>query len=344
MKKIAVLAMLAGASAIVHAQSNLTLFGVVDASVRYVKNGDDNVKSLSSNGANSSRLGVRGIEDLGGGLNAGFWLEHGFNLDTGSQSDSTRFWNRRSTVSLMGSFGEVRLGRDKTPTYNGFADYDAFGTNGVAAADKFLTRLGTNVDTNTRADNMASYFLPGNLNGVYGQFSVAPGEGIDGKKYYGGRVGYAAGPLDVSASYGQTEVTPLVGGDDKFKFAALGASYDFGVVKVTGSVWQAKYVDQKQLAINVGALVPVSSSGAIRVSYSDIDASGHTGTGASIENDDASQFAIGYLHNMSKRTTLYTTVARVNNKGAAAFAVDSKPAISGGQDSTGFEVGISHKF
>jgi predicted porin len=344
MKKIATLALLAGASLAAHAQSNLTLFGVIDAGVRYVKNGDEKVKSLGSNGANSSRLGVRGVEDLGGGLQAGFWLEHGFNADTGSQSDSTRFWNRRSTVSLMGPFGEVRLGRDKTPTFNGFADYDAFGTNGVASADKFLTRLGTNVDTNTRADNMASYFLPGDMNGLYGQFSVAAGEGVDGKKYYGGRVGYAAGPLDVSVSYGQTEVTPLAGGEDQFKFAALGAAYDFGMAKVTGSVWQAKHADQKQLAVNIGALVPVGAAGVVRVSYSDIDASGSSGAGVSIDDNDARQFALGYLHYLSKRTSLYTTVARVDNKGAAAFAIESKPTLAAGEDSTGFEVGISHKF
>src|SRR5207253_1303289 len=117
------------------AQSSVTLFGIADVGVRNVKNGDNSIKSVSSNGINTSRLGFRGTEDLGGGLRAGFWLETGLNPDTGSQSDGTRFWNRRSTVSLAGSFGEVRLGRDTTPTFTGYADFDAFGTNGVGAAD-----------------------------------------------------------------------------------------------------------------------------------------------------------------------------------------------------------------
>ena len=102
----------------------------------------------------------------------------------------------------------MRLGRDYTPTYLGYADYDAFGTNGVASSDKFDSSLGTNRDTGTRADNQVTYLTPRNLGGFYGRASVAAGEGVAGKRYVGGRVGYAAGPLDVSAAYGQTTVTP----------------------------------------------------------------------------------------------------------------------------------------
>jgi predicted porin len=347
MKKIAAFALLAGVSALAQAQSNVTLFGVVDVAARYTKNGDQKVKSLASNGAQTSRLGVRGVEDLGDGLKAGFWLETGLNPDTGTTSDGSRFWNRRATVSLLGNFGEVRLGRDTTPTFNGYADYDAFGTNGVADASKFASKLGTNIDTGVRADNMASYFLPTNIGGVYGQFSVAAGEGTAGKKYFGGRAGYAAGPLDVSASYGQTTVSPLVGtAEDKYKFGSVGAAYDLKVVKLTGYVSQAKYADQKLTIANVGALVPVGP-GAVRVSYVNANASGHTGTGASIEENDATQIAVGYLYDLSKRTSVYTTVARVNNKNGAAYLVDGNPALpspNNGKDSTGFEVGVRHRF
>src|SRR3954471_24894728 len=93
MKHIAALALLAAASASASAQSSVTLFGIADVGVRNVKNGDNSIKSVSSNGINTSRLGFRGTEDLGGGLKAGFWLESGLNPDTGTQSDSTRFWN-----------------------------------------------------------------------------------------------------------------------------------------------------------------------------------------------------------------------------------------------------------
>jgi predicted porin len=346
MKHIAAFSLLAAAAASASAQSTVTLFGVVDVAGRYVKNGDNSLRSLSSNGLNTSRLGVRGVEDLGDGLKASFWLETGLNPDTGTTSDTTRFWNRRSTVSLEGSFGEIRLGRDFTPTYTGYADYDAFGTNGVASADKFATSFGTVVDTNTRSDNEVSYFTPGKLGGFRAQLSYAPGENVAGKKYIGGRAGYGAGPLDVSVSYGQTTVVPNARGDDKYKFGSVAGSYDFGVVKLLGYYSQAKYADLKLGVINVGAQVPVGL-GTIRVSYIHANASGRNAAGASTDGNDSNQLALGYVHDLSKRTALYGTVARVNNKAGAAFAVAGTPALpspNNGRDSTGFEVGMRHRF
>ena len=342
MKKFALLAVLAGISASAAAQSSVTLFGILDVNARYVKNGDLKVKSLSTDGVNSSRLGVRGVEDLGDGLKAGFWLESAVNPDTGT-SNSTRFWHRRSTVSLLGRFGEVRLGRDLTPTFTGYADYDVFGTNGVADASKFASSLGTDRDTGVRADNMVSYFTPDNLGGFYGRASVAAGEGTAGKKYVAGRAGYAAGPLDVSLAYGQTTVTPVSNGDDKFKTLDVGASYDFGVVKATGYYAQSKTGALKIASYNIGAAVPIGL-GSLRVSYVHANASGTTDAGVNTNPNDANQFAIGYLYNLSKRTALYGTAATVKNKGSAAFAVASNPTLVAGQKSTGLEAGLRHSF
>jgi len=342
MKKFALLAVLAGISAHAAAQSSVTLFGVVDEAARYVKNGDLKIKSLASGGINTSRLGVRGTEDLGDGLKAGFWLETGLNPDSGTTSDSTRFWNRRSTVSLIGNFGEVRLGRDFTPTYTGYSDYDVFGDNGVAASGKFDSSLGTARDTGTRADNQIAYLTPGNLGGFYGRASVASGEGTAGKKYYGARAGYAAGPLDVSAAYGQTTVAPIAG-DDKFKTADFGASYDFGVVKAMGYYTQSKFAAQKIATYSLGAVVPVGL-GLIKAAYTHANASGTNAVGVNVDANDANQFALGYIYNLSKRTAVYGTAAYIKNKGAATFAVASAPAMVAGGKSTGAEVGIRHSF
>jgi predicted porin len=342
MKKFATLAVLAAASAGAYAQSNVTLFGVIDEAARYVKNGDLKIKSLASGGINTSRLGVRGTEDLGDGLKAGFWLETGLNPDSGTQSDATRFWNRRATVSLSGNFGEVRLGRDFTPTYLGYSDYDPFGDNGVGASGKFDSSLGTVRDTGTRADNQIMYLTPANLGGFYGRAAVAAGEGTAGKKYYGGRAGYAAGPLDVSAAYGQTTVAPLAG-EDKFKTFDFGASYDFGVVKATGYFTQSKFASQKLQVYSLGAIVPVGV-GQIKAAYTHANASGTNATGVNVDANDADQVAVGYIYNLSKRTAVYTTAAYVKNKGNATFAVASAPAIAAGQKSTGVEAGIRHAF
>jgi predicted porin len=344
MKKFATLAVLAAISGGAYAQSTVTLFGIVDASARYVKNGDVKLKSLSSGGLNSSRLGFRGVEDLGSGLKAGFWLESGFNADTGALTDSGgRFFGRRATVSLLGSFGEVRLGRDYTPTYTGYADYDVFGDNGIAASGKFDSNLGTARDTGTRADNQIEYLLPSNIGGVYGRFAVAAGEAVAGKRYIGGRVGYAAGGLDVSGAYGQTNVAPLAG-TDKFKTFDLGASYDFGVVKTMGYYTQSKFVNQKIASYSLGVIVPIGL-GEVKAAYTHANASGTNAVGANVGANDANQFALGYVYNLSKRTAVYGTAAYVKNKGNATFAVASAPTLAaGGQKSTGAEVGVRHTF
>ena len=341
-KSFIVLALAAAAATSAQAQSTaVTLFGIVDASLRQVKNGGDSVSSLASGGINSSRLGVRGAEDLGGGLRAGFWLEHGFNLDTGTQSDASRFWNRRSTVSLIGGFGEVRLGRDFTPIYTGWSDFDAFSDNGVAAGGKFSDRIGSNVDTLTRSDNQLTYLLPA-MGGVYGQLSVAAGEGAAGRKMIAGRVGYSAGPLNVSVALGRTEVTPTAGSDEH-EVITLGGSYDLGVMRVLAYWRQNEFGAGKVTVTSIGATGPLRS-GTFRASFTRADGSGRTPAGTLIGDNDADQFALGYVHNLSKRSALYATYARVANDGRATYATGTPPALAAGATSTGYEFGVRHSF
>ena len=326
--------------------SNVTLFGIVDAQVRYVKNGDAHTSQLASNGLSSSRLGFRGVEDLGDGLKAGFWLEHGFNVDTGTQADATRFWNRRSTVSLIGKFGEVRLGRDYTPTYTAVFEFDPFGDNGVASVGKFLTTLGTNVDTNSRADNQITYLLPESLGGVYGRASVAAGEGAAGKRYAGARVGYRSAKLDATLAYGETKVTPLTPGADTFKSLHVGVAYDFGVVKLSGLYGEKRYSALKVRAGNIGVTAPIGLW-SIRASYTKVDTDGALPGGASTSPNDANQFGLGVVYALSKRTALYATAARIDNKQRAAYVVGTPPALpspNNGADSSGYEFGLRHAF
>ena len=84
MKEFAAIAVLAAASASASAQSSVTVFGVVDANVGSVNNGNGSIKSVGNSGNETSRLGFRGMEDLGGGLHAGFWLEGQLFNDTGA--------------------------------------------------------------------------------------------------------------------------------------------------------------------------------------------------------------------------------------------------------------------
>jgi predicted porin len=220
-----------GSAATLVAAQSVTAFGILDVNLRNARNGSaGTLRSESSDGINTSRIGFRGQEDLGDGDKAGFWLEAAVLPDTGG-SNATRFWNRRATVSLSSPrWGEVRLGRDTTTTFNTLGTFDPFGTNGLGEVvgngngTGIVSLLGSGADTLSRSDNQVSYFLPATLGGVYGQLAVAPGESAAGKKTFGGRIGYAKGPINVSFGYLQTKVAL----GDNYKQAVVGGSYDFG--------------------------------------------------------------------------------------------------------------------
>jgi predicted porin len=124
------------------AQGQVTIAGTLDVGVRHVKNGGLGSISSQVSGANStSKLIVRGTENLGGGLSAGFFLDSTILADTGGAGASApagQFWDRRSTVSLAhASLGEVRMGRDWVPTHLVWSGFDPFTTLGVASANSF---------------------------------------------------------------------------------------------------------------------------------------------------------------------------------------------------------------
>ena len=109
------LATLAGA-----ALAEVTLYGRFNASVERQDNAGAKTTGVFNN---ASRLGVKGTEDLGGGLKVGFQLEHGFNVDTGNSTHGNQFWARQSEVNISGGFGTLRLGRMTSEAYYATADY-----------------------------------------------------------------------------------------------------------------------------------------------------------------------------------------------------------------------------
>ena len=176
------LAALTTASGLAAAQSSVTVFGVIDIGVQRLSNGPNSLSLMSIDGLQTSRLGFRATEDLGDGLSAGFHLEGALSPDTGG---STLDFRRRSTVSLSSKdLGELRVGRDYTPTFWNISRFNAFGTNGVGAASNLIygfDGLSGTASTVVRSNNSVGYFLPGNLGGVYGQAMYAFGEGAPGK-------------------------------------------------------------------------------------------------------------------------------------------------------------------
>lgn len=364
-KSLLALAVLGAFAGVASAQSSVTLSGTLDVNAKYVKNdGSARRVSLDNNGINTSQLVFSGKEDMGGGLYAGFVLNSAVLADTGSAGSGSKFWNRKATVSLMGNFGEVRLGRDYVPTFWNNTIFDAFGTNGVgdsshvqqigSAASYGLTGAGATafgtVGLNTtfvRADNSIGYFLPSGIGGVYGQFMAAASEGAatNPGRYLGGRVGFAAGPFDVAVAYAQQRLDLFQGKQKTFN---IGGSYDLGVVKLMGYFDQDK-VDvpgftAKESRYSFSGVVPLGQ-GEIHAGYSHSKLTNDLG----FTNDSkVSQLALGYVYNLSKRTALYSTVSRVDNNGTARNSVaggssqTAAPTADG--KSTGFEAGLRHFF
>jgi len=330
----AALAAVAGSAA---AQSSVTLFGVIDANVRYAKSDLTNTKQVGTDGLSASRIGVRGTEDLGGGLKAGFWLEGALQADTGT-ADASKFWGRRATVSLSSvDFGEIRIGRAKNVTRLLIDGFTPFETTGTVDITKAYTTFGKTVNTTNRSDNQVAYTLPENLGGVYGGLDVGAGEGADGSKYYAGRVGYKDKELNVAAAYSTTDVA-----GDKYKVGVLGASYDFGVATAMGTVGQTQFGSMKQTVYTVAGVVPVTAEGSIRAQYARNSANDAAVAGAKVYNLDL--FSIGYVHNLSKRTGLYTNYSLINNKGNGTVTLATAPAATAGGKSQALEVGVRHSF
>lgn len=365
------------------AQSSTTLFGVVDAGVSYYETTSryqnypprsvpqPDIKqsqwALSNSGNASSRLGYRGQEDLGGGYAAAFWLESTLWNDVGTLGRGGVFFDRRSTVSLLGPFGEVRLGRDYTPTFWDDAVFDPFGVVGVGTSliaqmlGGALPTVSLNRGFYARKSNSVGYFLPGNLGGFYGQAMYAFNENVSSELieddpkaaniartggYAGARVGYTHGPFDIAASYGSSTLADNFhfGSTTKANTANLGASYDFGLVKLFG---EYSRVDVKTDFANIaifpftpaltppldvntrnflfGLTVPLGAS-QIKVSYAQVKGEFFNftpyGPVPMITPDPkANKFALGYVYNLSKRTALYATFAVTKNENGAAIGV-----------------------
>ncbi len=365
-KSLVALAILAVAG-VASAQSSVTLFGVVDATLNFGSGsgvGSSDKTQLGNSGNNSSRIGFSGREDLGKGMSASFHLEAGINNDDGSGSTPAGLNNqgltatgggltfgRRSTVSLASAMGELRLGRDVVPQFYNHIIFNPWGPNGVGNSLTFTSSIGGNGLTGIRASNSFGYFLPGNLGGFYGQGMYFLGENVkDGLPLQANddnsgkgaaiRFGYANGPINVAFGTSRT-MYAKTGTDTTGDITSrnLGGSYNFGVARVMGELSDDKVVRRFTTLTGRGGQIGVSApmgAGEIRAGYSTYktDAAG---------TPRSNKYALGYVHNLSKRTALYTTVARLNNNGGASAALNGA-VTAANQSSTGYDFGLRHNF
>jgi predicted porin len=330
-KSLLALAALSAFAGVASAQTNVTIYGTADAGlVRQSGGAAGSVTKLDSGVYYGNRLGFKGTEDLGGGLSAKFQLESGFNLDNGSLAQGANvLWGRQAFVGLQGGFGSVTMGRQYTPLYVALERLDPFSAGLTGAATNLMSPGANRTSTN----NALVYSAP-TLGGFsadlqYG-FGEVPGS-TSGNRAIGLGLGYANGPVAVKLAYNNANNATATA---NAKTTLLGGTYDFGVAKAhlayarnTGSG-----VDSNDAL--VGVSVPFGAS-KVLVSYINKN-------DKSAANQDANQIAIGYTYDLSKRTTLYTSYSRINNKNGATYLVGD--ATGTGSGDKGFAAGIAHKF
>lgn len=351
LSRVAGLALAAAAVGAQAQASNVHVFGLFDVGVQALKaSGTDRRLLVNSDGNTSSRFGVRGTEDLGGGLKAGFWLESAVAVDDGtSGATSTNnkdsvsgglTWGRRATLQLSGPWGELRLGRDYVPSFGNLTtSMHPFGTNGVGSSGLMFYPVpagGTTARTNVRASNSIGYFLPGDLGGWYGHAMLALGEQGPGAtrkdgQLQGIRIGWRNDGVNAAAAVSKTRYAT---GD--YTQSNVGASYKWGPARLMALWGQNKVGVTKTTATMLGTQWDVSPQGELRFAYTQLKARGVA--------SDATHIAVGYVHDLSKRTALYGNVARIDNKGAGTrFNVGLAPTLPGG-NSGGAEAGVRHSF
>ena len=366
-KTLIAMAALGAMAGVAHAQSSVTLYGLVDAYIGQTSRQVDStivasrVAKLKQNvvngsGQNNSRWGLRGTEDLGGGMKALFVLEGGFQPDTGAfatiSNQGGGLFGRQAWVGLSSGFGTVGLGR-QYPAYD-----DLRGATNMIYDSNFATTAavwGTGVqDYQNRSSNSIKYTSP-DFAGFSGAVTYGLGENktatTDAENVAAVHIKYANGPLLVGFAhqrekqvastagslFGAGAAVGVAAGPAAFnatrKYNLLGASYDFGVAKLTAQYNQAKgetsaTTSAKDKEFNVGVSVPFGAAAlAAGYSRSKSDSAGNNnrGTGVSLLGTYA----------LSKRTNLYT--------GFLMTKIESQNAATETKAST-FGLGVKHLF
>jgi predicted porin len=365
-KSLVALAVLAASGAAM-AQSSVTLFGVVDAALTQASSSVNKKAQITGSGISSSQLGFRGTEDMGGGMAAHFWLEAGLGNDSGSGAATNTnnqasgsasaaagtqglTFARRSTVSLSGAIGEIRLGRDYTPQFWNLTVFDPFGTNGIGTNQMMgggAIVPGSTGGTFVRASNSLSFLYNHGKNATYASggagfhavvqsyqgenlSNAAGGTGDDGTGA-GIRVGYNDGPISVAYA---ASATLFAAGD--VQTTSLGGAYNFGVARVMAQTVTDKVGATLQ---GKGQLIGVTApmgGGTFKV------ASSQYATNA-LGKPTTKKMAVGYVYDLSKRTAVYATYARVNNSGGASAALGGTTGAANAS-SNGTDIGVRHSF
>jgi len=339
-KKLIALAVAGLVAAPAMAQSNVTIYGLVDVGVSHRSNNiAPNVGSkfsVDSGIQSGNRLGFKGTEDLGGGLKAGFVLETGFGIEQPEFRGGQPF-GRQAFVTLSGGFGTLAVGRVYTPQFNLLSAVDPFGFGTVGQMNNIYA-------TDVRVDNTVAYISP-NFSGLtvtaayVNHLTGAETAGNDNDvRVYALSPVYRNGPLMIGLNY--HKIDPQTAGAASLNVWDLAGSYNFGVAKVAAAYGSREVnATDNRNSWMLGVTVPVSAAGQVLASYNyaKLDRAG------TANDPKSTQWAVGYVHSLSKRTNLYVAYADISNKkGGNASVGDSSNGGAGYQ--SGFNLGIRHSF
>jgi predicted porin len=283
----------------------VTVYGRVDLSIAQRAGQPDNLELRNGSG---SRFGLRGTEDLGGGLKAVFGLEHRFDADTGSAGSP--FWGGKSVVGLSGGFGTVTLGRDDSPANKMVNEAaDPWGGDTVAGNGNIYDG---NIDS-SRYSNALTY--RGKFGGFVVGAQVTEGDGTDDRPM-SFALAYQSGPLYAAVGHADP-------GDADDDWTSVMARYDLGGVKVSALYGSGSDKSGRDVDAWLVALTAKLAGGQLRASYGQRENEGVA--------DDYKQYGLGYHYPLSKRTTIYADLVNVD-------------PVAAGREDTGYDIGIRHNF
>lgn len=314
--------------------------------------------------SNSSRVGIKGSEDLGAGLKAIYQMEMGLNMDTGAGGLGNTL--RDTFIGLNGGFGTVLLGRSDSPIKKTGRKYDLFGDQ--IGNNRNILATANDVDAvDGRHSNVIAYATP-KMGGFDALLAYVPGAAYDREQNskvnnkgdaYSAQLNFAAGAFDASLAYiniGKTGTTASVVGAalaNNFEAVRLGAGYKFGSAKVVAlyqndNTAKAIGLNGTRDTFGLGGSYKVTSAGTIKAQ---VYMASKLGSSAAFDKTGATLWNVGYDHAMSKNTTAYVSYALMDNDTNGAYSVNLNGAGSGdsfltraGKDNSAVSVGLIHKF
>ena len=292
----------------------------------------------------SSLIGVRGTEDLGGGLKAWFQLESSAPPDAGGGT----FGSRNSGVGLQGGFGTVVLGRWDSPFKLSAIFVDPYGQNTIGNQ---LSIINTG-DFNRRENNMIQYWTP-NMSGFSARFMYGANEGktaTANPNNVSFSLDYAAGPFRINYAREEHKDTRgnVVTAGVKEKGDNLSATFVFGGFKVGALTQRFDATGRTKRTAYMGAVTYTTGKHDFMGSYGrNRDGAATVAAGVAKPLEPLSKMVgLGYNYNFSKRTTFMARYANMVNNGASSNAMNASglPALALNNDPKGFGAGFRHTF